>query len=89
MKVEKMSLNNIRYQGVNNYGCPDCDFDFLKEQTNYIIGYGKERNNNSNKNYGIIFECPKCFIISYCHATETYIKSLKRLKEQMDSQYNK
>jgi predicted RNA-binding Zn-ribbon protein involved in translation (DUF1610 family) len=83
MKLKRMSLNSITYQGIRNYECPDCGLDFLRDQTKFIIGYGKERNNSSSKNFGIVFECTECFKISYCHATERYIKGLKNLLEQI------
>jgi len=94
--MKKISLNNIRFQGIKNFECPECGFSFLfdsDEMHKFIIGYGNcPGAMNIDKIYGVAFECPKCYMKSYCHTTELYIKSVDNLidmgKTEVDCNFN-
>ena len=50
MKRKKLILDKAIYQGVRNYSCPECDYDFiLKDRLKYMLGYGKTRNRFGRK----------------------------------------
>ena len=54
--------------------CPECN-TYLDESN--IIGKGEYFKFDSMFDYGICFECPKCFAKSKCHCETPYYEKLE------------
>lgn len=79
---KKIKLSGAVDQLYNNFACPECNYNFINRKENsfeHIIGYNNHPRKKGDKSFAVIFECPKCFVKSFCHATGDYIESLKRL----------
>jgi hypothetical protein len=70
-----MPLKGEYNRGV--YYCQRCDYKDLDEYTNNIFGFA-----HSNIGFMSMWECPKCFSIWYCHASESVFAHKMFMLEQ-------
>lgn len=82
---KKISLNNMLPQGIHNFHCPECNYSFLDDDVPLnVLGYGNYPNSvRRDKVFGLAFECPNCYIKSYCHTTKDHLKGVNNLCEQL------
>lgn len=74
-KLEKINKASAEYQGYRTRICPECNYHLDQGDYECAIGYDED----IDRNYVLIFECPKCFTKSFMHSNKEHLESIEML----------